>query len=104
MNVGGTIVCEATNTASAAYVGGNVSDQRRVTIVSGQLMKVQGKIGGTYSFDSLIDFLCVAGYTRLTVIHGGMSIPDPTPIDWVPIWGAGPVAGYVPAAKVIIRN
>jgi hypothetical protein len=29
-----------------------------------------------------------------------MTIPDPTLVDWVPLWSAGPVAGYVPAAKV----
>jgi hypothetical protein len=29
-----------------------------------------------------------------------MTIPDPTLVDWVPLWSAGPVAGYVPAARV----
>lgn len=29
-----------------------------------------------------------------------MSVPNPATTDWVPLWAAGPVAGYVPAASL----
>jgi hypothetical protein len=29
-----------------------------------------------------------------------MSYPDPATTDWVPLWSAGPIAGYVPTAQI----